>query len=208
MTMDKEKVHDVQEKLQEKAHIALEQAQHASEAVAKSFSEWDRMRNPYAGWARVGIGLITPFILWSNSIILTLLLVAAVLTHPYWFPPYKGPANDIMTKLIDAWRSWQTKAKRDEKLMLYIPGTALALPFIVFTWNHQLFWTLFFLGFIVAFKVTAARWLLENYKPVTAAKTAPQATATTANKKAKSKKATAKKKAGTAKATAAKKKTA
>lgn len=208
MTMDKEKVHDVQEKLQEKAHIALEQAQHATEAVAKSFSEWDRMRNPYAGWARVGIGLITPFILWSNSIILTLLLVAAILTHPYWFPPYKGPANDIMTRLIDSWRHWQIKAKRDEKLMLYIPGTALALPFIVFTWNHQLFWTLFFLGFIIAFKVTAARWLLENHKPAAATKAASQTAAATARKEPKPKKPATKKKTAAAKTTAAKKKTA
>lgn len=196
MTMDKEKVHEVQEKVQEKAHVALEQAQHAKDAVAKSFSEWDRLRNPYAGWARVGIGLVSPFIFWSNSIILTLLLIVAVITHPYWFPPYKGPANDVMTKLIDAWQSWLKMAKQEEKLLLYIPGAALAIPFVVFTWNHYTFWALFFLGFIVAFKVTACRWLLANYKP---------APAKAKSTKAPAKKSTARKKAAT---TTAKKKTA
>ena len=112
--MEKDKVQEVQEKVQETAHQAIEQAQHATEAVAKSFKEWERMRNPWCGWTRVGLGLISPFVLWSNSILLVLLLIAATLTHPYWFPPYKGPAQDVMTKLMDAANSQGSAVKRKD----------------------------------------------------------------------------------------------
>jgi hypothetical protein len=182
--MEKDKVQEVQEKVQETAHQAIEQAQHATEAVAKSFKEWERMRNPWCGWTRVGLGLISPFVLWSNSLLLLVLLVAATLTHPYWFSPYKGPATDVMTKLMDAANSWFNETSKEEKMPIYIAGIGMAVPFVYFTWIQSVFWSAFFIAVIVGFKVTFCQWLLSGYKP---------------KQPGKSKKVSAKKKASTKK---------
>lgn len=182
MSVDKEKV---QEKVHETAMHAKEQAEQATHAIAKSFTEWERMRNPWCGWTRVGLGLISPFVLWSNSFLLLLLLIAAILTHPYWFSPYKGEATDVMTKLMDAANDWFKSTSKEEKMPLYIAGMAMAIPYAVFTWGQSAFWSVFFIAAIVGFKVSFCKWLLMNYKPKAKSETKSAANKTAAPKKKK-----------------------
>ena len=186
MEIDKE---HLQEQIQEQAHTAMEK-------VSKPFKEWERMRNPWAGWTRVGLGLISPFVLWSNSFILLILFVAAIFTHPYWFPPFKEdrPHPDVMTKLLDHFQMWMKTTTQEERLLVYIPGFAIALPYCWFMWTHNLFWGLFFLGTGTAFKVLFAQWLLSN-DSLKAEKAQTKVKAPTAKKAAAKKKTAAKKEA-------------
>ena len=186
MELDKDQI---QEQIQEKGQVAIE-------TVSKPFKEWERMRNPWAGWVRVGLGLISPFVLWSNSILLLLLFVGAVFTHPYWFPPYKDtpPHPDVMTRLIDRFQIWTKTTTREERFLFYIPGFAIGFPYICFMWGQSLFWGLFFLGAGTMYKVLFAQWLLANPDLEPKKAKATKAAKKPATKKSAAKKSTAKKK--------------
>jgi hypothetical protein len=156
MELDKDQI---QEQIHEKSQTAIK-------TVSKPFKEWERLRNPWAGWTRVGLGLISPFVLWIHNPLILILFVAAIFTHPYWFPPFKEkqPHPDTMTKLTDRFQAWLKTTSQEERLLIFIPGVAIAVPYVFFMWTNSLFWGLFFLGTGTSYKVLFAQWLLGNDK--------------------------------------------
>lgn len=139
---------------------------HTTEVITRSFTDWDRLRNPNAGWARVALGLLAPFIIWSHDWMLIILYIGAICSHHYWFMPItkhkKGEKPHIFSRMVDAWLEWLKTASRTEKTMLYVPGIALALPLICFFWTHQLAWGLYFFVAAIMYKASAALWLIER----------------------------------------------
>lgn len=132
--------------------------------AACPFLQWDRLRHPYAGWLRVALGLLFPFIVWSHDWLLISLLVVAVFSHPYWFPAYTGSEDKphFFTKLVDAWKAWLEKTPREEKIFFYFPGIVLVLPLLCFLWKNDFIWSLYFFAAAAGYKVLFARKLLNS----------------------------------------------
>lgn len=134
--------------------------------AACPFLQWDRLRHPYAGWLRVALGMLLPFIIWSHDWLLISLWVVAVSSHPYWFPAYtaatEGDNPHLFTKLVDAWKRWLEKTPREEKLFFYFPGVVLALPLLCFLWKNDLAWSLYFFAAAIGYKVMFARKILNS----------------------------------------------
>lgn len=131
------------------------------------FLQWDRLRHPYAGWARLALGILLPFIIWSHNWLLIGMWVIAVLSHPYWFPPYVDAGEDtpIFTRLVDAWQRWLEDSAPHEKLFAFFPALIMFLPFISSLWAHGLFWSIYFFLMIVGYKIIFSLRLLLKKDP-------------------------------------------
>lgn len=124
-------------------------------SVFSPFLQWDRLRHPWAGWARLGMGLLFPFVVWSHDWLLIALLVMAAFSHPYWFPPCVDAGEDrhCLTKIVDAWQKWSGSATAKEKIMTFFPALVLFIPLVSMLWAHELFWGLYFFAAVVAYKL-------------------------------------------------------
>lgn len=131
--------------------------------LLQPFSQWDRVRNPLAGWTRVAMGMTAPFVIWSHEWLLIALLVVAVFSHPYWFPSYAVAGKDapLMTRLVDAWQGWLGRSSPQEKMLLFYPGAILVLPLLVFLWKNSV-WGIYFFLAAVGYKLLVARKILET----------------------------------------------
>jgi len=123
--------------------------------VFSPFWQWDRLRHPWAGWTRVALGVLFPFIIWSHDFLLIGLLAIAVFSHPYWFPSCVDADDDshFFTKLIDGWQKWMEATSLEDKFYAFFPGLILFIPLIGFLWAQDLFWSIYFLAVTVAYKV-------------------------------------------------------
>lgn len=161
--------------------------------ITAPITDWERLRHPYAGWARVALGIASPFIIWSHDWLSITLMIVAMLACPYWFPKLKKEPTDkkmlIMIQLVDAWKSWWEKASDMDKIVLFIPGIALAIPFVAFTWGHNIFWTTYFFIMIAGYELSFIKCLLDSKKP----KESASSTKNTAGKATDTKKTTARK---------------
>ena len=132
----------------------------------QSFRQWERLRHPYAGWLRIGLGVLLPFIVWSHSALLIVLWLTAFVSHPWWFPQHVEVTEDMpfMTRLTDAVQAWLERATPLEKAQLFLPGFALAWPLLCALWQHHFFWSLYFVAAVAAYKTICVYCLLEKGK--------------------------------------------
>jgi|GEM_PF-2170702 len=119
------------------------------------FSQWERMRHPYAGWTRIALALSFPFVIWSHSLLMIGLYIAAVIVHPLWFSPYVSADEDepFLTRLVDAVERWMDNASREDKIVAFFPGFILMLPLVAALWSHFFFWSLYFFAALIAYKI-------------------------------------------------------
>lgn len=124
----------------------MEKIEQALSFAFRPFLQWDRLRHPYAGWLRVALGVLLPFVFWSHDAVFLIFWLVALFSHPWWFPAYiEIPENmPLMTRLVDAWQGWIENAGTQDKTQLFLPGFALLLPLLWFAWDHNLFWTVYF----------------------------------------------------------------
>jgi hypothetical protein len=103
---------------------------------------WRRHRNPWSGWTRVALGPALAVAIWLHSWPWIALLVLALLTNPFWFPP---PERDDawMTRAVDGERLWLARTGWLEwALVMLVPGLIL-VPLIAALWANHLGWSLF-----------------------------------------------------------------
>jgi hypothetical protein len=125
-------------------------------------SLWERLRNPLSGWCRVALALILPFVIWSHSPLLIVLIVLALASHPFWFPPLKGEGTgDIMTRAIDGSREWLRTAGLYEKSMVYYAASVLFASSLILLWERHWMGAILYIC-TLGFKLMAISWILEK----------------------------------------------
>ena len=119
------------------------------------FLQWERLRHPLAGWTRLVLVLLFPFIVWSHDWLLIGLLVMAVFSHPYWFPPYVDAGEDthLLTQAVDLFQKWVEETPSAEKFRAFLPCTVLFFPLVGALWAHLAFWSMYFLVAVIGLKV-------------------------------------------------------
>lgn len=110
--------------------------------------QWERLRHPLAGWARLIMLLLFPVVIWSHDWLLIGFLLVALLSHPYWFPAYVEAGDDIhiLTQMVDIVQKWAEETSPSGKLRAMLPGVVLFIPFVCALWAHSAFWTMYFLA--------------------------------------------------------------
>jgi hypothetical protein len=146
---------------------AKETAATWTRAALNPLSQWDRMRHPGAGWARIALAAALPFVLWSQSVLLVILFIAAVLAHPSFFPPFidASPGLPLMTRLTDAVHDWLKRTDWEDRVAVLFPNIVLVPPMVMTLWNHNLFWGFYFYLAAVICKVMIAARLLHGKDP-------------------------------------------
>ena len=126
--------------------------------------QWERLRNPLAGWARVGLGVMFPFIIWSHDWLLIGLWAIALFSHPYWFPACVDAGDDrhFLTKLVDVLQGRMEKTPAEVKFYEFLPGAFLFIPLVGFLWAHHLFWGIYFLLAVIIMKASFLKRLLQE----------------------------------------------
>lgn len=127
----------------------------AARTILTPLTQWERLRHPHAGWARVALGLSFPFVIWSHNIVLILIWLAAVIGHIHLIGPYveSGKNTPLMTRLTDAFQNWFENASKIDKILLFGPGAVLILPLVIKLWSHNLMASLYFFAALAGFKV-------------------------------------------------------
>lgn len=144
----------------------MEQISNVIRTTLAPLMQWERLRHPYASWARIALGLSIPFIVWSHDWLLICLLVVAIFSHPFWFPPYvqAGDETPFMTRLIDRWQEWLEKTPTKDKLVHFFPGIVLLMPLLWFLWANSLFWSAYFVLAAIAYKTMFCWWIMQDEK--------------------------------------------
>ena len=122
--------------------------------LTKPLMQWDRLRNPKAIWAGIALGVLFPFVVWTHDWLMIVLVTVAVFSYQYWFPPYieAGDDESYMTRLMDASQKWMEDTSRQTKTLIFVPYMGLVAPMIWALWINSILWSLYFVGFIVAYK--------------------------------------------------------
>ena len=128
------------------------------------FFQWERLRSPLAGWARIGLAVILPFIIWSHDWLLVGLWAMAFFSHPYWFPVCVDAGEDrhFLTKIVDALQGWMEKTPAAVKFYEFFPCTFLFIPLVGSFWAHHLFWGIYFLLAVIMQKGFFLKQLLQE----------------------------------------------
>lgn len=126
----------------------------ACRTVFAPFLQWERLRHPWAGWARLVLAILFPFIIWSHNWLLIGLLFMAFFSHPYWFPVCVDAGEDrhVFTEMADYAQKWMKETDARDKFLAIFPGVVLFIPLIAALWNHSVFWTIYFLAALAVTK--------------------------------------------------------
>jgi len=116
---------------------------------------WARHRNPWSSVTRMVLGCALLPALWHHAWSAILLLVLALMTNPFWFPP-KPESDHFLARAITGQMLWLRKASRLEMALVASYGSAILLAVAWAFWTHQLV-----LGLIVSimFAVYKAAYL-------------------------------------------------
>ena len=117
--------------------------------------QWERLRHPWAGWVRLGLCLLFPFIVWSHDWLLIGLLLMAVFSHAYWFPPCVDAGEDahLLTQMVDRLQKWVENTPAAERFYTLLPALLLFIPLVGSLWAHNVFWIIYFLMTTAGLKV-------------------------------------------------------
>jgi hypothetical protein len=139
-------------------------------------SLWERLRNPLSGWARVTLILILPFVIWTHNPLLIVLMLLALASHPFWFPPVRGSANnDIMTRAVDGTREWLRTASLYERTLIYYCGIVMFGTSVVLLWDRHWMGALLYIC-MLGFKIIAIAMIFEKLDNISyEAEAAPKA---------------------------------
>lgn len=123
-------------------------------AIFAYFLQWERLRHPWAGWTRLTLLLLFPFIIWSHNWLLIGLLVMAFFSHPYWFPVCVDAGEDrhLFTEITDFIHNWMITTSPRDKFFAIMPAVALFIPLVGALWQHSVLWTVYFLTALVLTK--------------------------------------------------------
>ena len=132
--------------------------------VKTSFTQWERLRNPLAGWVRVALVITLPFLLWTHNVPLLILWVAAAIIHPHFIPVYvvAGKEAPLFTRLTDAAHKWYEDTPPRERWMDIFPCAVLALPMLWALWSQLAFWAVYFYAAAVISKALFLYRLLQQ----------------------------------------------
>ena len=114
--------------------------------VTWAFTQWERLRNPIAGWIRIGLIVTLPLILWAHDAPLLIVWVIVGIVHPLFTPVYvvAGDEAPLLTRMTDAVHKWYDNTDMEERLADIFPCAVLVLPMIWAIWLHIFFWALYF----------------------------------------------------------------
>ncbi len=119
---------------------------------------WKRHANPLSGWCRVGLGALIVVAIWSRSLLFIGIVVVAILTNPWWFPPPQKSTYRFMFHVVVGERIWLNETKGWVKLASSVGGLVGFLLTVYALWIHNVVLSMLFLAIVVVSKGLFVRY--------------------------------------------------
>jgi hypothetical protein len=114
--------------------------------IKMAFTQWQRLRNPIAGYIRIGLILTLPIFLWTHDMPLLIVWIGVGILHPMFIPVYVVAGNEapLLTRMADAVEKWYETNDAEQRLADIFPCAVMILPAIWSIWLHIFFWAVYF----------------------------------------------------------------
>ncbi len=119
---------------------------------------WKRHANPLSGWCRVGLGALIVIAIWSHSLLFIGIIVVAILTNPWWFPPPQQSTDNFMFHVVVGECIWLNETKRWVKFATALGGSVIFFLLVYALWTHDVWLSLVCLAVVVVWKGLFVRY--------------------------------------------------